>query len=312
MENTKYTFLLPAYKVKFLDEMLRSIKNQTFTNYKVIISDDCSPESIKDICEPYLADSRFTYRRNEENMGGKSLVSHWNLLVDMCDTEFLIMASDDDIYNPHFLEEIDKLQEKYPKVDLIRARVLSIDEEGQPIIDDAMYKECVDYIGFLYQKHFNNALRCIANCVFRTDILKLKGGFIEFPLAWYSDDATVMMMAEHGVANTEDCLFSFRSSMSNISSRKLTSRDAFLKARANQLFDQWFYTHIEKIRKDNDMTTKYQLSFAKGVHDRFMHEQFSYMSSNCSLSDFMKLLSFYSSLMNKIKLLYRYLRAQMK
>ena len=44
----KYTFLLPAYKV--------------------IISDDCSPEDLRSICEPYLADPRFTYRRNAENL----------------------------------------------------------------------------------------------------------------------------------------------------------------------------------------------------------------------------------------------------
>ena len=30
-------------------------------------------------------------------MGRKSLVAHWNLLVSMCDTEFLILASDDDV-----------------------------------------------------------------------------------------------------------------------------------------------------------------------------------------------------------------------
>lgn len=42
----KYTFLLPAYKGRFLDEMLRSIQGQTYTNFKVIISDDCSPEGL--------------------------------------------------------------------------------------------------------------------------------------------------------------------------------------------------------------------------------------------------------------------------
>ena len=108
----KYTFLLPAYKGRFLNEMLRSIQGQTYTDFKVIISDDCSPENLKIICEPYLQDSRFTYRCNQENMGSKSLVSHWNLLVDMCDTEYLIMASDDDVYEPQFLEEIDKLTVK--------------------------------------------------------------------------------------------------------------------------------------------------------------------------------------------------------
>lgn len=49
----KYTFLLPAYKGRFFDEMLRSIQGQTYTDFKVIISDDCSPEDLRSICEPY-------------------------------------------------------------------------------------------------------------------------------------------------------------------------------------------------------------------------------------------------------------------
>ena len=95
----KYTFLLPAYKPQFLEEALLSIKNQTYTDFCVIVSDDCSPFELKPIYDKVCAgDSRFSYRRNEENMGGKSLVSHWNLLVEMCETEWLIMASDDDVY----------------------------------------------------------------------------------------------------------------------------------------------------------------------------------------------------------------------
>ena len=104
MISTKYTFLLPAYKVTFFEKALFSIKNQTFKNFKVIVSDDCSPENLRSVYDRVVGDdTRFVYRRNEVNIGSKSLVSHWNLLVDMCDTEFLIMASDDDVYDLNFL-----------------------------------------------------------------------------------------------------------------------------------------------------------------------------------------------------------------
>ena len=127
----KYTFLLPAYKPNFLEEALVSIKEQTYADFKVIVSDDCSPHDLKSIFEKTCGDDpRFVFRRNEKNMGGKSLVSHWNLLVDMCDTEYFVMASDDDVYEPTFLEGVDKLTQKYPKVDLIRARCKKINEKG--------------------------------------------------------------------------------------------------------------------------------------------------------------------------------------
>ena len=129
MCKVKYTFLVPSYKASFLEEALLSIKNQTFKDFKVLISDDCSPEPLKPIYDKVCGgDSRFTFRRNKENMGGKSLVSHWNLLVDMCDTEYLIMASDDDVYEPNFLEKIDDLVIKYPQVDILRARARRVED----------------------------------------------------------------------------------------------------------------------------------------------------------------------------------------
>ena len=45
----KYSFLLPAYKPDFLEVALRSIKSQTFSDFKVLVSDDCSPHDLKSI-----------------------------------------------------------------------------------------------------------------------------------------------------------------------------------------------------------------------------------------------------------------------
>ncbi len=47
---------------------------------------------------------------------GGNLVKHWNMLVEMCETDYCIMSSDDDVYSPTFLEEINNLTEKYPDV----------------------------------------------------------------------------------------------------------------------------------------------------------------------------------------------------
>ena len=74
--STKYTFLLPAFKPDFFEVALRSIKSQTLKDFKVLVSDDCSPHDLKSIYNKVCGDDeRFTYRRNEVNMGSKSLVS---------------------------------------------------------------------------------------------------------------------------------------------------------------------------------------------------------------------------------------------
>ena len=254
MTTPKYTFLLPAFKGKYLDEMLKSIKAQTYQDFKVLISNDCSPEDLRSICEPYLSDPRFSYRRNEENMGSKSLVSHWNLLVDMCDTEYLIMASDDDVYEPQFLAEIDALVQKYPNVDLFRARVDFIDESGQRTKVDGVYSEYEDNLGYL-SSHFSKVnLKCLANHVFRTRKLKQLHGFHDTPLAWYSDQITAIEMSDNGCCNTSTVLFHFRMSGTNISSAKNTKATASKKAVATLYADRWF---VEYLKKNNITTLSY-------------------------------------------------------
>lgn len=312
----KYNFLLPAYKPNYFKLALDSILNQTYTDFKLIILNDCSPYDIKAIVDEF-DDKRIVYQRNEVNLGGNNLVDCWNKLLSLADSEYVILASDDDVYEYNFLETIDSLSNKYPKADLLRARVRAIDEEGKMIEKDALYEEYVDCLDFLKQKHYNSALRCIANYVFRLDSLRAKGGFISFPLAWYSDDATVMMMAENGVVNTNDMLFNFRSSSVNISCRKLSHTDAYKKAMATIFFDDWFKSHIpsmmEKYKDGKNAEYIRRIKrFVNHNHDSFMHEMFSYFSSNCTFKEFRDLLTHIVNKRKRYRLMYNYLRAQMK
>jgi len=246
MNKTKFTFLVPSYKASFLEEALGSIKNQTFLDFKVIVSDDCSPEDLKPIYDKVCGgDSRFAYRRNDENMGGKSLVSHWNLLVDMCDTEYLIMASDDDVYEPIFLEEMDKLVQKYPKVDLLRAKAVRL-ENGKVVLKDGDIPEYQSQDEFMQYFGVKKMVLCLANYVFKTEVLKEKGYFPDFPTAAFSDSATAIHMSRNGIATTKDILFTFRISNENLSCAKNYSKNAEKGVWANLMFLDWYGQHFHQ------------------------------------------------------------------
>lgn len=213
----KYTFLLPAYKGKFLKEAITSILAQTYKDFIILVSDDCSPDDIKSIVECFH-DKRITYRKNKKNIGGKNLVNHWNMLVNMTNSEYLIMASDDDIYEPTFLEEINKLSIKYPEVDLIRARVRQLNSLNEITAEENAYDEKVSQLQFFAGRYLPNTILCIGNYVFKVDKIKANNGFTNYPFAWASDVITTMKMAHNGVAITQKILFNFRMSGLNISS----------------------------------------------------------------------------------------------
>lgn len=244
----KYTFLLPAFKAKYLGAALDSILRQTYKDFEVIVSDDASPENLQDVVAPYLADERVTMRRNAENMGGRSLVSHWNLLVEMCQTDYLIMASDDDLFDPTFLGEIDQLAQRYPEVDVLRGRVRFIDSDGEVYAEDPAFEERVSELKWYAQNYTPGMLKCIANFVFKTRPLQDMGGFFDYPLAWYSDIATVLAMGKHGAANTRDVLFTFRMSGLNISSEQQTTKAAARKKMdATYQYDAWMMKQLSAL-----------------------------------------------------------------
>jgi len=253
MTDTKYTFLLPAYKAKYLEESLRSIQQQTYTDFKVIVSDDCSPEDIKGVFDKVCGnDKRFEYRRNDTNMGSKSLVSHWNLLVDMCDTEFLIMASDDDVYSTIFLEEIGKLVYKYPLCDVYRGRVKKVNGNNCIVAKEAKSSELLNVVGFIHRSYLKDFIACISNYCYRSNTLKKNCGFIDFPSAWFSDDATNIMMAKSGIATTENFVFNFRGSDINISGMWGNPTDCMKKISATLCFYEWM-NHFMDDYKETDL-----------------------------------------------------------
>lgn len=308
MITPKYTFLLPAYKAKFFAEALVSIKSQTFKDFKVIVSDDCSPEDLKSVFDKVVGDdSRFVFRRNEVNMGGKSLVSHWNLLVDLCDTEFLIMASDDDIYELKFLEEIDVLTVKFPDIDLYKGRVRRIDQKGETIEEDPLFYSYENQISFIYNHYKLNPIHCIANYVFRAEVIKERK-FVDFPLAWFSDDATVFGCSKNGIANSDSLIFRFRDSDTNLSNPKTTSEDnRYKKIIASEQFFSWFSNDILKSLSPVNRLEEKQISAVKYYFRKRVFEQ---INAYNHLLSFKKSISVYKWLCNNGFIIDRFVKMQ--
>ena len=111
MSNPKYSFILSAYKADFLKEAIKSILSQTYRDFELIIVNDASPYDLYSIVASFR-DDRITYYKNKSNEGGKSLVNQWNKCIEYAKGTYTIMASDDDLYDSKFLENVDVLVDK--------------------------------------------------------------------------------------------------------------------------------------------------------------------------------------------------------
>ena len=101
----KVSIILPVYNgEKFLVECLDSISNQSFSNYEVIMIDDCSSDSSSSILKRYAEkDSRFKFYRNEAN-GGLSYSR--NVGVSLSTGQYFFFLDADDVLDPQCLKRL--------------------------------------------------------------------------------------------------------------------------------------------------------------------------------------------------------------
>ena len=213
---TKLSFILPAWKGQFLEEAIGSIIEQTNPNWELHVVDDCSPESIGIIVASFK-DERIHYHRNEENIGGKDLVRQWNHSISFASGDYIVLAADDDKYKPEFCEEVLRLAEKYPEVDLIHSSVEQIDEDGHHLWDDSILPEYTSKYEYLNWWLTGRSFTCVGYFAFKRTALLAMGGFMDFPCAFGSDIATPISLSKNGVANTQQMLFCFRQSKQHLS-----------------------------------------------------------------------------------------------
>lgn len=276
----RFSFILPAYKKQYFYIAIQSIINQTFNNWELIIVDDCSPEDLQSIVELFK-DDRISYHRNNKNIGGTDLVAQWNHCLSFAKGEYIILAADDDMYEPNFLEEINKLVDKYQNVDVLRSRVLQIDEEDRPLWDDGTFEEYQSKYKYLHDWLEGGMFTCIGNYVFRRSALQKIGGFMDFPYAFGSDIATPIALSANGVAHTKDILFKFRQSTIHLSDDK-SKYEAKLQG-ITQL-SQWLMNIDYEPPTDSSDIEAYAIKNKKYLHQKVVYDYFNLVILRLSLT----------------------------
>ena len=266
------SFVMPAYKAKFIDKAIESILAQTYSNWELIVVDDKSPEDLRAIVDRYKSDERIRYYRNGENIGGRDLCAQWNHSIKYAKGDWIVLAADDDIYSPLFCESCVELMYKYPNIDLIRPRVMQIDENGKIKGVDALLPEYVDMISFMYYWLMGGMVTCMGNFMFKSDALQ-KSGFINFPCAFGTDIVTPIMLSKNGVANTSEMLYQFRISDVHLSSDLKRLHD---KAEGIMQLYEWLGTL--QFEDSEDKLIQYYGSFIKNreyLHQKFLFDYFN-------------------------------------
>ena len=273
-DNT-LAIVIPAYKAKYLDKALDSIAAQTNKNFKLYICDDASEEDIKSIAEKYSEKINITYHRFPDNLGGKNLVEQWNRSVELADTEWIWLFSDDDVLSPGCVQSFfDALETVHNEYNLYRFNIEMIDKHGKVICVKDPHPLLETAYDFMLNRLKSKSLSAAIEYIFRKDIFVKHKGFINFPLAFCADDASWITFAEEKYIYTiPGQKIYWRASDLNISSSRGLHKEkkaamlkymGWIKSKYPDLpvieLENWFFEGLKYVYDKSNPLEKYKLA----------------------------------------------------
>lgn len=104
------SIIMPSYNTaKFISETIDSVLTQIYTNWELIIVDDCSTDNTDEVVKSFLSDDRIKYIKNEKNSGA---AFSRNRALCEAKGKWIAFLDSDDVWLPEKLEKQIAFMEK--------------------------------------------------------------------------------------------------------------------------------------------------------------------------------------------------------
>ena len=141
------SIVTPTYNSeKYIAETIKSVLNQTYTNFEMIVVDDCSHDTTSDIIKSFQAkDPRIHFVQLPTNSG--AAIAR-NRGIEKAAGDFLTFLDGDDLWFPSFIEEsiAYSLKKNAP---FVFSSYKRYDENLEPLLNDFIVPEKVRYTDIL-------------------------------------------------------------------------------------------------------------------------------------------------------------------
>ncbi len=147
--NIPISVVIPTFNVeRFIGDCLCSLINQSFSDFEVIVVDDCSSDSTTDIVDYYSKlDSRIKLFENSINVGSGG---SRNFGLKQAKGKYVLFVDGDDWLDVNCLEKLYNLAEKH-NTQTVMYKLINFEDDGTKFIKD-------DYLSVSCLDRFNNSL----------------------------------------------------------------------------------------------------------------------------------------------------------
>lgn len=259
-----FSVIIPLYnKENYVENALKSILNQTFTDYEVIIVNDCSTDKSVAKIASYLSDNV----RLIEHEKNKGLSATRNTGIQNAKADYVTYLDADDLWKPTFLETIHRLIINFPEAKIFGTnyeeiygdKILKPFNNSDTLADD--FEGIIDFFKInIKQGIYNHGSVCFHKAVFE------KVGFYDENIR-FSQDIDFNIRANYyfklAYSNTNQMSYFMQTdnqiTRSSIIHYQIPNYDKYedwakLNPDLKKQLDFLRYVLVKKLKKDGDKT----------------------------------------------------------
>ncbi len=130
MEQVKFSVILPVHNGgDYVKACIKSILNQTYTRFNLIVLDNCSTDGTLEWIRDLKIDGIVIHPSHKL----LPIEANWARIVGVEKNEFIVFTGHDDLFEPDYLETIFRLINKYPHASIYTTYFNFIDAQGKTI-----------------------------------------------------------------------------------------------------------------------------------------------------------------------------------
>lgn len=119
-------FVVTYNRANYLEQSIRSILKQTYSQFRLTILDNCSNDNTKEVVMS-IEDSRINYVRHANNIGG---VGNINYAITHAKCKYFMIFHDDDIMYDNLIKTQLEVMENNPELSIVSCKSDIIDMNG--------------------------------------------------------------------------------------------------------------------------------------------------------------------------------------
>ena len=166
----RFSVVIPLYnKENFIENTIQSLLNQTFSDFEVLVVNDCSTDTSEQLVARF-DDPRINIIQHSVNKG---LSASRNTGIKSANANYIAFLDADDLWKPSFLEKIDVLINQYPEASLFATKYEVLHKKNRIVTHDFKLKNFTKHgiIKNFFESNLNQSIYypsclCVKKIVF--------------------------------------------------------------------------------------------------------------------------------------------------